>query len=266
MTSTNSAERAMGVSLGRVVVAEWIKLRTLPSTKYLLCAVLVMIIGFAAFISVGSIVANVPDAEGPSSDPLGGALAGVSSVELIVGALGVLVVSSEYASGAIASTFAAVPRRLPVVLAKAAVAVGTVFVVSIVAILSAFTVAWLVLALDGTTLSITAPGVPRALLGAAAYLTVLTLFGVALGWWLRSTAGALTALFSLLYVLPIIGFFLPGRLGAQVLPYLPSNAGTAVMQQHPSTLLAPWTGLAVFILYAIVALVVAATRIRRRDV
>ena len=253
-------------SFAHVAAAEWIKLRTLRSARYLLCVVLAMIIGSAAFTAAGSIVADVPDPEGASSDAVAGALVGISPVELIVAALGVLLVTSEYASGAVVATFAAVPRRVPVVLAKAAVAAGTVFVVSLVAVLSAFAVAWAVLASEGTALSLTAPGVPRALLGAAAYLTGLAVFGVALGWWLRSTAGALTAMFVLLYVLPIIGLVLPRHVGGHVLPYLPNNAGAAVMQLQPSSMLAPWTGLAVFSLYAVAALVVAGIRILRRDV
>ena len=263
---TDETRSRLRVGFGRVALAEWIKLRTLRSTTYLLVAVLVMIIGFAAFTTVGSIVAEVPDPQGARRDGVAGALVGISSVELLAGALGVLLVTSEYASGAVVSTFAAVPRRVPVILAKAAVAAGAVFAVSLVAVLSAFAVAWAVLASDGTALSLTAPGVPRALLGAAAYLTGLAVFGVAFGWWLRSTAGALTAMFGLLYVLPIVGLLLPRQVGGHVLPYLPSNAGSAVMQLQTSSMLAPWTGLAVFSLYVVAALGAAVIRTLRSDV
>jgi len=261
-----SAGSLSTVTHARVVAAEWIRLRTLRSAKYLLAAVVLVIIGLAAVAAVGSATGAVPDPDDGGSDRLGGALVGISSVELLVAALGVLVVSSEYASGAIASTFAAVPRRVPVILAKAAVTAGTVFAVSLVAVLSAFALSSAVLAGDGGSPSIGAPGVSRALFGAAAYLAVLTSWGVAFGWLLRSTAGAMGAMFALLYLLPALGLLLPRDVSEHVVPLLPSNAGAAVMQLDGTSFPAPWIGLALFALYAAVALMAAVARVLRRDV
>jgi hypothetical protein len=68
-----------------------------------------------------------------------------------------------------------------------------------------------------------------------------------------------------LAVLPAIGLFLPQHVGAAVLPYLPNNAGTALMQLTPGGQLDPWTGLAVFSGYVLLTLAGATVTLRRRD-
>lgn len=85
------------------------------------------------------------------------------------------------------------------------------------------------------------------------------------GWLLRNTASALAALLGLLAIVPVIGFLLPPALASAILPYLPSNAGTAIMQPEPGGMLAPWAGLAVFYLYIAALLALAAASVRRRD-
>jgi hypothetical protein len=115
------------------------------------------------------------------------------------------------------------------------------------------------------SVSLTAPGAARAVIGAALYLTGITLLGAGFGWLLRSTAGALAALFGVLVVLPVIGLLLPRSVGAAVLPYLPDNAGTAIMQLTPGGHLGPWAGLGVFAGYVGLTLVGAAITLRRRD-
>ena len=102
--------------------------------------------------------------------------------------------------------------------------------------------------------------------GAGVYLTLVGLLGVALGWIIRTTAGAISALVGLLLILPVLVGFLPGSLGTSVAQVLPSNAGGSFMSsvQLPDTL-APWTGLVVLVLWVAVALVAAAVVVRRRD-
>ena len=59
---------------------------------------------------------------------------------------------------------------------------------------------------------------------------------------------------------------LPASWAAHIVPYLPSNAGTAVMTLHPDPhTLAPWTGFALFLGYVAVAVVAAVVLLRRRD-
>lgn len=262
--ATSRATANAGVTSRRVVRSEWIKFRSLRSTRYALAAVALAIIGLGVFMAIGEVVADDVSRKGPV-DALGGSLSGVGFAELLASALGVLLVTGEYSSGSIRLTFTAVPRRLTVLVAKAVVAALTVFTTAMVSTLLAFTVAQRLLARDDITLSWTAPGVPRALIGAALYLAVVSVMGVGFGWLLRSTAGALMALFAVFYLLPIIEILLPASTGDRIGPYLPSNAGSAVMRLAPGPLLEPWTGFAVFVGYALLTLAGAALVLRRRD-
>jgi ABC-2 type transport system permease protein len=112
-----------------------------------------------------------------------------------------------------------------------------------------------------------APGVARAVIGSALYLAVAGLLGLALGTLLRSTAGGISALFGVLFALPIVAGFLPGSLSDQVSKFLPGGAGQAITTVHPdpATSLSPWTGLGVFCAYAAVLLAISAVRMRRGD-
>jgi len=115
--------------------------------------------------------------------------------------------------------------------------------------------------------SLSDPGVLRAVFGEGLYLTVVGLLGVALGTIIRSTAGAIAALFGILLVLPVLGEVLNlTSFGDKVNPYLPSNAGQQVMAlttQSPD--LSPWAGFGVFVGYAVVAMAVAAFLLKKRD-
>ncbi len=258
------AGRRQEVTLSRVVRAEWTKLRSLRTPAWLFALTGLGIVLLGTMMAIGTVVAGV-SAEEEEVDALGGALTGISPVELLVGALGALAVTTEYSSGTIRSTLAAVPRRLPVLVAKAVVVALAVLTVALVSVLVAFTATRGMLAGQGVSLPFTAPGVPRALVGAALYLTVVALLGAGFGWLLRSAVGALAALVGVLYVLPVLGIVLPEGAAAVVVPLMPGNAGAAVMQLGPAGLLAPWAGIAVFAGYAVLLLAVAALVLRRRD-
>jgi hypothetical protein len=101
--------------------------------------------------------------------------------------------------------------------------------------------------------------------GAALYLTVVAVLGSGFGWLLRSTAGAIATLVAVLVLSPVVGLLMPARITAIVVPYLPNNAGTAIMQLAPTGQLSPWAGFAVFLGYAAVALAGAVLVVRRRD-
>ena len=183
--------------------------------------------------------------------------------------LGVLVVTSEYSTGSVRSTFAAVPRRLGVLWAKAAVTGTAVLVVAVPSVLLAFVGAQAVLGAGGEpTARLGDDGVLRAVLGSAVYLAGVSLLGVALGTLLRSAAGALSALVAGLLLVPgLLGAVLPSSWEDAVLPGLPSTAGEAFtsVTTDPSQL-SPAAGLAVFAAWVVVLLAAAAWRLRTRDV
>ena len=186
--------------------------------------------------------------------------------QLVIGVLGVLVLSGEYSTGTIRATLSAVPQRRTMLAVKGAVFAVVAFVVSIVACLIAFEVAQAIYAQKHVQSSLTSTGVPRIILGGALYLTVVGLFGLGLAAVIRHTAGAISTLFGLLLILPILVEFLPSDWRADVFPYLPSNAGSSIFQIHsePGSL-APWTGFALFAGYTLVTLVAGAVVLHRRD-
>lgn len=204
--------------------------------------------------------------------PLGTALIGVNVAQLAIGVLGVLVVSGEYSTGMIRSTFAAVPKRLPVLWGKAEVFGAVTVVLALPATLIAFFSAQAILrghTLNGQdiSMSLSDRGVARAVVGAALYLALIGLFGLGLGAILRSTAGGISAFVAIVFVLPPLTNALPASWGNAISPYLPSNAGGAIMQTgDPANTLGPWTGLAVLAGYSALTIAIAAIQLRRRDV
>ena len=252
----------------RVLHSEWVKFRSVRSTPITLAAGVVGMIalGWIFSASVASRWPTIRPQAKLEFDAAGVSLRGYFLAQLIIGVLGVLVVSGEYGTGSIRSTFSAVPTRLPVLWAKAVVFAVVSFVVSEISAFAAFLGGQAFLGSQHIETSLSAPGVFRAVSGVGLYLTVVGLLGVALGWLIRHTAGAIATLFGLLLVLPGIAEALPDSWTPHVVPYLPSNAGQALMslRAEPNTL-APWTGFAVFCAYVVVALVAAAFLLKRRD-
>ena len=254
------------VTLRRVLSSEWVKLRSLRSS-WITVALAVAALVLVAII--GGVVTNqnwahLRAGELSRFDPIGRSLTGLNLSQLAIGVLGVLFVTGEYGTGSIRSTLAAAPKRLPVLWAKAILFGSVTLVLMEISAFVAFLAGQAALGSHGTTLS--AAGAVRATVGTGLYLTVVALLGVALGFIIRSTAGGIAALFGVLLVLPGILAILPQSWQDNIGPYLPSNAGAVLYDLHPEgTSLAPWTGFAVFCLYAVIALVAAAVVLKRRD-
>lgn len=267
------ARAGAGVTARGVLRSEWVKLRSVRSSTTTLAAA-----GAAMFL-IGLIFAGIlggvfsagggDTASEFANNPAGATLQGTLIAQLIIGVLGVLVITSEYATGLIRSTLAAVPRRLPVLWAKAAVITATTLPVMLVTTLAAFFGGQALIGSgDIATASLGDPGVLRAVLGTAGYLTGIALFGLAVGTLLRSTAAAISTLFGVVFLLPGLGsILLPASWRDDVLQYLPSNAGSAFSSVIPGPeLLSPGPGLAVFIAWIAVALALAAFALKRRSV
>jgi ABC-2 type transport system permease protein len=253
------------VTQPRVARSEWIKLRSLRSTVWTLIASVVMTAGIALLLCTIALL-HLESGHGLGGiDPASVSLYGVYLAQLTYGVLGVLLATSEYSTGMIRSTLVAVPRRLPVLWAKLAVFAVVALVTSEAALAVSMLAGQAILSVRQAGVSLSDPGVLRAMTGAGLYLTVTGLLAVALGFLIRNTAGAIAVLFGILLVLPTLWSVLPGWAG-HVTPYLPSNAGQAIMQLHSSAgTLAPWTGLTLFAGYAALAAGAAAVVLNRRD-
>jgi ABC-2 type transport system permease protein len=251
----------------RVIRSEWTKLRTLPSSAWSLLAAAVLIVGFGALYS-GVRVTRPPQdpAAIASFDPTAVSLSGLQLAQLAIGVLGALLITGEYATGMIRTSFAAVPHRLPVLWGKAIGYALAVLALSVPATFAAFLVGQSILSSEHLDTTLGQPGVARAVLGGALYLAAVGLLGLGLGALLRGTAAAVGALFGLLFAPQILVDFLPSTWSDHAYGYLPAPAGIAITNLRPDpTSLAPWTGFGVFCLYAAILPALAAWRLRRQD-
>ena len=257
------------VSQRRVVHSEWTKLRSLRSTRWsMLVAVLLTI----ALPLLGALVTDTHWAHMSASDragrhPLDIALLGARVAQLAIGVLGVLVISGEYSTGMIRATLGAVPKRLPVLWAKVAVFAAVTFVLTLPAVVVAFFGSQAILEQHHILqIGFTQPGVARAVIGGALYLTVVGVFALSMGAITRNTAGGIATFAAIFFVIPPLLNILPASWNDAISEYLPSNAGADVLLlSHGRHDLAPGPGFALFCLYAAVAVAVAAVLLVRRD-
>ncbi len=252
-----------------VLRSEWTRLRTVRSTYWTLLGAAVTMVGLAAVISSVEIAQfdKLPAAEKATFNPVTISLAGAGLAQLAIGVLGVLIITNEYASGMIRTTFSATPQRITVLAAKAAVFAFVTFIVTTFAAFAAFFVGQAILSGKNLGISVGAPGAVRSIVGTGLYLSVLGLLALGLGTLLRKTAGAIAALFAILLIVPVIVSLLPSSVNG-IQKYLPSNAGQEIVfgsGQSTGDVLSPWVGFGVFCLYALATLAIAAAVLVRRD-
>jgi ABC-type transport system involved in multi-copper enzyme maturation permease subunit len=204
------------------------------------------------------------------SDPIAYGLSGFFQAQLGAAVLGALAITSEYTTGSIRTTLTATPQRLTVLSAKTIVVAVTATAVGIASAFVAFFVAAQVFAGRGISVELTDPGALRAVVGAGMYLAVLAVLSLALGVMLRSSVGTIAVVVVVMLVLPGIVTAFPAGWQDTVVPYLPAEAGQAIIGHTRfapigSRLLAPWTGFAILCVYTLVALAAAAITLARRD-
>jgi ABC-2 type transport system permease protein len=255
--------------LSATLRSEWIKLRSVRSSMWSLLVTLVLTIGLGALFCAARVAraSRLDGSDLRAFDPTSFSLNGLFLAQLAIGVLGVLVISSEYTTGQIRATLGATPQRRLLLAAKVLVFMAVVFVVGLIACLSAFFIGQSILSAKFNQAAIGDPGVLRAIVGGAVYLAVLGALGVGLGTMLRRTAGAIFALVGLLLILPILVSFLPSPWSSDISKYLPMQAGQAIFRAAPPTGgdLSLWVGFAVFCGYAVISLVLGAMLLTRRD-
>lgn len=248
--------------------AEWTKLRSVRSTVWALLFTVVATIGLGALLTALEVSRwdHRTLTERTGFDPLLYSFAGLNLAQLSIGVLGVLVMTSEYATGAIKLTLCAVPQRRLLLLAKVATFSAVTAIVSLVSCVAAFVIGQALLAPKHAGVGIGDPGVLRAVLGGAVHLVMIGAIAVGLGAILRRTAGAVAVLFAVLLVVPGLVTLLPSPWNDDVTKYLPSSAGVAMSAhvQFPN-LLSPVAGFVVLAGYTSVTLLVAAWTLQRRD-
>ena len=253
------------VTAPRLIRSEWTKFRSLRSSWWTIATSTALMVGIGVAISAAAAGEKKSSAVPVDVATRGGI--GSILAQLALGTLAVLLVSGEYGTGMIRSSMTAVPKRLPVLWAKLAVYIAVVFPVTLATSIATFLLGQIVWRAHGRPpTSLGADGVAQILISVALYLTVAGVCAIAIATLLRSTAGAITAMVGLFFVLPTVWGAMPESI-ANAGRFLPSNAGAALPRlattAHP---LPPWTGFGLLCGYAIVLLGLAAWRLRRSDV
>ena len=252
------------VTLPRVTVAEWIKFRSLRSSWFVLGGAVVGMLALS--LVIGYNTRHLTHNQDANDLVPSATLQGYFLGQLLIGALGVLFVSGEFSTGMIRSTFAAVPKRLPVLWAKLMVFVAVVAAAIIPTCIVAFLASQALIGHYRTGFSLSDPGALRVVLGTGLFLTLVGVIGGMLGWVVRSTPGALVSYFALMLLFPILFGDLLGTWGKDVAEYLPGQAGAAFATSTPdSPHLSPWAGFAVLMAWVVVGVGAAAVSLRRRD-
>jgi ABC-2 type transport system permease protein len=258
--------------------AEWTKLRTVASTGWLLLGAAVLTVA----VSTAADAAATCPSSGCQADTAKLSLTGVQAGQAIVAIIAVLAVSNEYSTGMIRITLTAMPRRLTVLAAKAALITGLVLAAAAVAVLASVLAGRLILPGHGFTaahgyplppaspapLSLSSGPVLRAACGSVLYLALIALFTLGVATAVRETAVATGLVLGLLYVFPVVTSVIGNQHWQRHLEQIgPMTAGldiqaTVDLRSLPLT---PWEGLGVLALWAAGALIVGALIFRLRD-
>ena len=256
---------------GNLLLAEWTKIRSVRSTVWSLVLLVVLTVGFTTLLMTLTVTSWDRSGAGAhvalAADPVGAILgSGNYFGQLTICVLGVLLISTEYSTGVIRASLLAVPRRIPMLAAKAVVFAVLVFVIGEIVSFVSFFIGQAILH-SHVTVSLSDPGVTRAVIGEGLYLTVLGLFAMAIGALVRHTAGGITGVIGFVLVLAPLTQLLPGNYGKYIHAYLPSEAGRLIAQAHQQSgnVLSPWQGFGIFCAWTAALLIAAACTLYRRD-
>jgi ABC-2 type transport system permease protein len=261
-------------ALGEALHAEWTKLRTLPGTGWLLLAAAALTIAVSAVADATAAAGACPPG-GCQSDPVKLSLTGVQAGQVIVAIIAVLAVSGEYSTGMIRVTLTAMPRRLTVLAAKAAVVAGPVLAVGAVTVLATAGTGRLILPGHGFTaahgyssLSLGSGPVLRAACGSVLYLALIALLSLGIATAVRESAVAIGLILGLLYLFPIVTDVVGNQHWHRHLEQIaPMTTGLYIQAtvNRGDLPLTPWQGLGVLAAWAAGALIVGALVLRFRD-
>ncbi|GAA4422001.1 ABC transporter permease [Georgenia halophila] len=255
-----------------VMKGEWIKLASLRSTWWTL-GITVVVMTLFSLLQASSVqfMTESPEMAGMVANLHGAELvtSGYQFGMVTIAVLGALAITGEYSTGMIRSTFAAVPSRLPVLVAKTIALVVLSTVTAAVSLVGAHLVAIPMLSSYDLVPALDDPDTWQVYGGMAFFFVASALFALGIGTLMRSTAGTITTVLGVLMLLPIVLGFVNVDWIQDAMKYLPSNAATGFLSVSGTFAggdrLEPWTGVAVVAAWSVAALVAAAVVLRRRD-
>jgi ABC-type transport system involved in multi-copper enzyme maturation permease subunit len=252
--------------------SEFTKISSVRSTYWTLLALLVTGIATGATYCASEAArwTQTPVQDKAAFDPVAASVAGLILFgQLIIVVLGALAITSEYSTGMIRTSLTVMPRRGTLYGAKAAVLAAVTLVVTLPASFAAFFLGQALLTSTHLQASLSHPAVARAVIASALYVTLCGLFTFALGAILRHTAGAITAAFGLIFLLPQLARALPAAWYQDAERWLPGGSITVAMTGTKSLagqhLFSAWGEFAVFGGYTAILLIAGAVLFFRRD-
>ena len=260
-------------SVAGTLRSEFTKIRSVRSTYWTLFLLVAAGVAWSIAYCVGEVsrwpAMSAQDKVG--FDPAQSSIVGLALLgQLVIVVLGTLSITSEYSTGMIRTSLTVMPRRGAFYGAKAAVFAAVALVVALLASFASFFIGQALLASTHVSATLSQPNVLRAVIGSALYVVLCGLFAFGLGAILRSTAGAMTAAYGFLFLVPQLAKALPSSWYADVDRWLPGgdvvNAITNTQSVNASQhLFSAWGEFAVFGAYTLAVLVAGALLIRRRD-
>ena len=258
---------------GGTLRSEFTKIGSVRSTYWTLLMLLAVSVGIGAAISAVTAAdwSQPPPPGAPPNiyDPTQISIVALLVLgQLVIVVLGALVLSGEYATGMIRTSLIAMPRRVVLYVAKAVAVAAVALVVSLVTAFIAFYLGQALLARSHHSATLAGPGVLRAVIGSALYLTLCGLIAFAAAAIIRNTAGTITAMIGLLFVLPVLVNVLPDGWGTDLVRWLPTSAArviSATVGGQDPHLFSPWGQLTVFAVCTAVLLVVGGILFRKRE-
>ena len=250
--------------------AEWTKVRTAGGMIWLLLAVIVATVA----VSVAAAAAVTCPSGGCPVDPAKVSLTGVELGQAVVAVVAVLAISGEYSTGMIRITFTAMPGRVTVLAAKAAILTALVIPAGSVAVLASLLAGRLILPGHGFTtahgyrlLSLADGPVLRAAAGSVLYLALIALLGLGIATAVRDSAVSIGAVLGLLYLFPIAASAVSPHWQRHIEQIGPMTAGLAIQATTGlrSLPISPWAGLGVLAAWAAAALLAGGLLLRYRD-
>ncbi|WP_046494494.1 ABC transporter permease subunit [Streptomyces odonnellii] len=256
-------------SVPAVLRSEWTKIRTVSSTTWTLISALVVTVALGAALSalLNSTFDELPAPQQATFDPTFTSFSGMTLGQLAMVVFGVLVVGSEYSSGMIRTSLAAVPRRGTFLFSKVLVAGALALVVGLVTGFVSFFLGQALLGDHSTTIG--APNVLRAVIGSGLYMALIALFSMGVATMLRSSMLSLGILMPFFFLVSQILSAVP--VAKEVAHYFPDRAGSRIMQVLPDAMnseeapYGPWGGLGIMVLWVAAALVGGFLVLRKRD-
>jgi ABC-type transport system involved in multi-copper enzyme maturation permease subunit len=260
----------------RALHAEWTKVRTVPSTTWLILALVASTVLASAMVAASLNTEHCPPTPPRcDEDIVMLSLGGIYLGQMAAAVLGVLVVSGEYGTRMIRTTLAVNPRRAEVLAAKAAVVTALVLGAGALGVLGALAAGRAILPGNGFTeaagyppLSLVDGPTLRAAAGSVLYLVLLALLSLGIGVALRHTALSLVTVIGLLFVLPMLATLISNPVWAtRMQKFSPMTAGLAIQatKRLDNLPITPWWGVGLLAAYTGAALIIGGTLFKIRD-